>query len=268
MIIDTHCHYNLEPLYESWQKHWKKAQENDIVGSVVVGTSAETSKRSIEISESQPGLFAAVGVHPSEISQLNLGAIKELAKSDKVVAIGEIGLDYFRLKKSDRETRNQQRIGFRTQLELAVELNLPAIIHVRDQSKGAYWDVLDILKSTWKSGSPFILHCISGPAEYATEAIKLGAYIGVAGNVGYPNSGPIRELLAQVPKERILLETDAPFLPPQTHRGKTCEPWMIKETSWHLTHAIGITSEEIIANTTKIFPQFQPYQANPVTIKK
>ncbi|PIY80777.1 MAG: hypothetical protein COY80_01150 [Candidatus Pacebacteria bacterium CG_4_10_14_0_8_um_filter_42_14] len=266
MIIDTHCHYNLEPLYENWQKHWKKAQENGIIGSVVVGTGVETSKKAIAISEAQPALFAAVGVHPSEISELNLGAIKELAKSDQVIAIGEIGLDYFRLKKSDRETRLRQREGFRAQLELAAKLNLPAIIHVRDQSKGAYWDVLDILKSTWKSDSPFILHCISGPLEYVTEAIKLGAYIGVAGNAGYPNSGAIRELITQVPKERLLLETDAPFLPPQAHRGKSCEPRMIKETAWHLTHAVEISTEEIITNTNQIFPQFQPFQANPVTI--
>lgn len=267
MIIDTHCHYNLEPLYDNWQKHWKKAHENDIVGSVVVGTSAETSKRAIEISESQPELLAAVGVHPSEISELDLNVIKTLAKSEQVVAIGEIGLDYFRLKKSDRETRGKQREGFRAQLELAAELNLPAIIHVRDQNKGAYWDVLDILRSVWKSGSPFILHCISGPSEYVDEAIKLGAYIGVAGNAGYPNSSELRKLISQVPKERLLLETDAPFLPPQAHRGKPCEPWMIKETDWHLTHTLEISSEKLVENTCNIFPQFKPYQANPVTIQ-
>jgi len=266
MIIDTHCHYNLGPLYENWQKHWTKAQENGVLGSIVVGTDKETSEKAIKISDAQPELFAAVGVHPSEIGELNIDSIRTLAKSDRVIAIGEIGLDYFRLKKSDRETRLRQREGFRAQLKLALELNLPAIIHVRDQTKGAYWDVLDILRSVWKTGSPFILHCISGPSEYVEEAIKLGAYIGVAGNAGYPNSSDLRKLISQVPKERLLLETDAPFLPPQAHRGKPCEPWMIKETDWHLTHALEISSEELVENTCSIFPQFKPYQANPVTM--
>ncbi len=254
MIIDTHCHYNLDPLYQDWQRHWQNAQSYGVTASVVVGTDLETSTRAIEIAAHESGLTATVGIHPNATQnpkQEVLELTKLLNQHPEIVAIGEVGLDYFRLPKSKTERtklRELQQQSLRLQLELANQRDLPVILHVRDRlipeepSHGnAYWDTLEVLRE--QLPKLFVLHCISGPTSYLQAMLELGAYVGVAANVTYPTANYLRELLKLVPHDRLVLETDAPFLPPQSHRGQVCEPWMIAETAAYAKNALKITLE-------------------------
>lgn len=284
MIIDTHCHYNLEPLdngQDSWKHHWQQAQENGITHSVVVGTGLATSHRAVEIATSEPHLLAAVGIHPSEYQEMlnendtvdttkliseHIQELEKLTSSTKVAAIGESGLDYFRLPEDLKQRQliiETQRQAFKSHLNLALKTELPIIIHVRDRSiptervdGNAYWDVIFILEGTLeKHGSlpPFILHCISGPLTYLETALKLGAYIGVAGNVTYKNADHIRSLVTLTPLSKLVLETDAPYLPPHPHRGQACEPWMVRLTAEFLENELGISRDVLSRNAQQIF---------------
>jgi TatD DNase family protein len=286
MIIDTHCHYNLEPLYSDeqkdldvWKKHWRKAQENGVEKSIVVGTHLQTSVLALEMATQEKNLFATIGTHPYiyaepeiiqkiETQQLDdcladlhtdIEKLSQL-KSDKLVAIGEVGLDYFHLnqqKSLSDETKTKvkelQKVAFKKHIELAQEKNLPLILHVRDQGEEAYLDVLRCLKETDYSGK-LILHCVSGPEEYVKQAIEMGAYVGVAGNVTYKSADHIRALVKLAPIDRVLLETDAPYLPPQEFRGQVCEPWMISLTAQFIEKELGILLPQVQENTYRLFP--------------
>lgn len=259
MIVDTHCHYNLEPLFDSWEEHWLKAQAVGVITSVVVGTDVDSSSRAIELAKQNPHFVATVGFHPNffrtQEQLAELSKLDALIRNESVVAVGEIGLDYFRLSDSatDGEIKELQKQAFREQLEIAAKHSLPVCIHVRDKQEQAYFDVLEILSSVERGKVPFILHCISGPIAYMQKALELGAYIGVAGNSTYPKSEAIKNAITLAPIDRILLETDAPFLPPQTHRGQVCEPYMIAETAARLFSEKSITADQILSNTQAAF---------------
>lgn len=266
-IFDTHCHYNLEPLLDSWPQHWDKAQTAGVSDTVIVGVNVESSIQAITLAATHPHIYAAVGIHPSEWQEHpNLSLAKEmrvisdLAPHEKVVAVGETGIDYYRLSKDNEQVMHQQQDSLRAHLTLAQELELPTIIHVRDietpetpTPRNAYWDTLHILKEMIQPNQRFILHCISGPKQYLTTALELGAYVGVAANITYKNAHLLRELVQLVPKDRLLLETDAPFLPPQTFRGKGCEPWMITETEAYLRDIMHIDTNQCFLNAQKLF---------------
>jgi TatD DNase family protein len=287
MIVDTHCHYNLEPIFaakegsrEIWREHWQAAQEIGVLSSLVVGTSVNSSSRAVNIAKNEEKLFASVGVHPYRVTEF-LGKrlyvdwiqqelddyeeqIFDLASKDKVLAIGEIGLDYFRLPEIV-EVREQiietQKQLFRSQLQIAKKLSLPVILHVRDKNipeeaeeNNAYWDTLKIIGYYLDEQHPIILHCASGPLEYIKQFLKRNCYIGVAGNVTYPSATHIREIVKLAPKDRILLETDAPYLPPQDYRGKSCEPKMIVQTATYLDSELRLSREQILNNTKLILP--------------
>lgn len=262
-IIDTHCHYNLEPLWPEWQKHWVSAQASGVTHSVVVGTNVTTSRQALEIAASEANLRVAVGIHPSEYQeqletpatfdnqQVSLTEIDTLASQAKVVAIGETGLDYFRLP-DDQALQTQikaaQQAAFEGHLVLAKKHDLPVIVHVRDVGEAAYWDVLALLKKHSLT-QPFILHCVSGPIEYVKQALDLGAYLGLAGNLTYKTADHLRSIAKIAPADRLLLETDAPFLPPVPHRGQTCEPWMIAKTALFLQTELGLNLDQLHANS-------------------
>jgi TatD DNase family protein len=276
MLFDTHCHYNLDPLKTAWEKHWALAQEHGVTGSVVVGTDHDSSRLACAIAEQTPGLFSSVGTHPSTYHSLVQDWLKGLGNSqeelesivasdiqrsrelisESVVAIGEVGLDYFRLPKESKErslTITLQQEAVAAYIQLAQELELPLIFHVRDSESSAYFDLLDILKLYLQPKQRFVLHCISGSKEYLLEALSLGAYIGIAGNVTYKTADLIRELVTLAPPNRILLETDAPFLPPQNFRGQTNEPWMISETAKFLHSTLGINTKLCYENALEFY---------------
>lgn len=246
-ILDTHCHYNLEPIFSSWERQWQMAREHGVIQSIIPGVDLETSLRAVEISRQQGDgtLRALVGVHPGSVRELGsqvpletvLHRLEELLSHTEVVGVGEIGLDYFRLSSENEPEREQQRQWLRAQLELAQRFSAPVALHVRDKewpeepTRGnAYWDVLSLLQECHFSQET-VLHCVSGPRKYVQNMIDRGAYVSFAANITYPSAQPIRDLLAFVPRSKILCETDAPYLPPQEFRGKTCEPWMIQETA-------------------------------------
>jgi len=239
MIFDTHCHYNLDPLYQDWQKHWQKAQAHGVQKTIVVGTNLESSRRAIEITAQEPNLMAAIGIHPSEKNLADQTRRLEELISEEVVAIGETGLDYFRLDRNLPEfetTIQAQKLAFINHIKLANQHQLDLIIHVRDKKTpetptpgNAYWDTIQILENH-PSQQKFTLHCVSGPTSYIKKAIQLGAYFGIAGNITYKNADHLRDLVRIIPSEKRVLETDAPYLAPQKYRGQVCEPWMIVET--------------------------------------
>lgn len=315
-IIDTHCHYNMEPISNDVPAHWKKAQENGVEKTITVGADLETSKKALKISEEFSEIYASIGLHPEicneaideflvgdkysqgesrserrcpgvqeEIDKFVNNSLHNLSKilldtqttknnlenKSKLVAIGEIGLDYYRLKikglKRDLVVEMQKKL-FRKQLEIAFQNDLVAIIHVRDQGdrlkNNAYNDVLNILKivineTKIPKKTKFVLHCASGSLAYIQEAIILGAYIGVAGNITYDNAQNLREIVKITPKNRLLLETDAPYLVPKSmqtlikDKDQFCEPYMIKATANYLQLNMGLNLDIIRVNTNKLF---------------
>lgn len=285
MIIDTHVHYNLEPLAANWQSHWQKAHEHGVEKAIIVGSNFEDSNTAINIASNEPNLFAAIGLHPDNYSdpkaihnwlregKLNLDEatgdletdIFELDLIDdnkKVVAIGEIGLDYYWLKDQDPQQvefiKKVQQKALIKQLELAQKRQLPVIIHCRDKETpekptmgNAYWDLLEIIKNF--SSLSFTLHCVSGPLQYIKQMNNLGAYMGFDGNITYPNALQIRSIFALCPPEKRLLETDAPYLPPQQHRGKMCEPWMISLTAEYIQTNLDQSIAQLGQNSVNLF---------------
>lgn len=282
-IIDTHCHYNLEPLYSGqafcfkikekdpvlkmcWQNHWQKAQREGIVKSIVVGPGIKSSQKAIEIAEAATNLYAAVGIHPERANKIDdiQNALKELttlAKNKKVVAIGETGLDCFYLNSEDSneisQVKQKQKELFIGQINLANELNLPLILHVRDKTAEAYLTALDIIEQHWQFKNSLIFHCVSGPLNYIQKALQMkNSYFGFDGNLTFKKADDIREIFTLVQKtdaKKILLETDAPYLAPEPCRGKICEPWMIKLIAEYAKNKLGANLEEIYQNSLNAF---------------
>ena len=245
LIFDTHCHYNLEPLYSGqafcfkvkekdpilqmhWQNHWQKSKKEGIAKSIVVGPGIKSSKKAIEIAEAETNLYAAVGIHPERANKINdiQNALEELAilaKSKKVVAIGETGLDCFYLDSENPDKilqiKQKQKELFVGQINLANELNLPLILHVRDKTEEAYLETLEIIEQYWQFKKSLIFHCVSGPEIYIKKALNLNnSYFGFDGNLTFKKAGDIRAIFSLVQKtdsSKILLETDAPYLAPE-----------------------------------------------------
>lgn len=291
MIVDTHCHYNLSPLSDDVKKFWQEAKDDDIEAAINVGTDLKTSQSALSLATKYPEMYASIGLHPGnfqkifdqncspencsqeEIYQLVDKQIENFVKilddqisikNSKLLAIGEIGLDYFRLKNKGvkREAvEEMQKLAFESQLKMARDNHLVAVIHVRDQKdrleNNAYYDTLEILKkvSTQRAENnlKFVLHCVSGPQDYIDEAVKLGGYIGIGGNITYENAQDLRTIVNSTPKDRHLLETDAPYLVPRGCKGDFCEPKMIKTTGEFLEQEMGLNLDIIRDNTRNLF---------------
>jgi len=216
MIIDTHIHL-YDPKYrEDLKEIIRKAQENGIVKMVVVGFDEESSRAAIELSQRFDFLFAAVGLHPEEVQNnrdADLHWLKIMATAPKVVAIGEIGLDYY----WDKTYQKEQIAYFQKQMVMASDLNLPVLVHSREASA----DTFEILKNRIGRG---VLHCYSGSLEMAREFVKLGYYLGIGGVVTFKNSKEIKRVVTEIPLEHLLTETDGPYLAPAPYRGKLNKP--------------------------------------------
>lgn len=258
-IIDTHCHYNMAPLADHWQEHWHKAQDHGVVASVVIGVDIKTSNLALEMAKTEPGFFATVGAHPTDAQGVTVEELEAVGRAwaqEDFIAVGETGLDYYRLNPESENfaaLTNQQKAVFRWHLRFAQQHNKPLVLHVRDKNERAYWEALEILKTEYSGNKPFVLHCASGPLDYIRQAVEMGGYIGFDGNITYPNAQDIRDLVKSVPADRLLIETDAPFLAPQTHRGKTCEPWMIADTARYAETELGFNLDQIFENSQKFF---------------
>lgn len=240
MIFDTHAHYTDEQFSQDLDQLLIGMNKDGGVSEIITcGTDIESSKQCIALAEKYPFVYAAVGYHPEELTRIDVDipALQSLV-CERVVAIGEIGLDYY----WNKENKEKQKLGFIAQLNLAKDLNLPVIIHDRD----AHGDTLEILKAHPQKG---VLHCFSGSVEMAREIIKLGMYIGVGGVVTFKNAKNLPDFINSVPMDRILLETDAPYLAPEPMRGKRNDSSLIPYMAEKIGDIKGISKEEVLKIT-------------------
>ncbi|WP_010236070.1 TatD family hydrolase [Clostridium arbusti] len=214
MIFDSHAHYDDEAFNEDREQVIKELRENEIIGVLNCGASLEGARDSVKLSDKYDFFYAAVGIHPEFAHIINedvIGELRSLAKNQKVRAIGEIGLDYHYEENPPREV---QKKAFIKQMQLAEELNLPVVIHNRE----AHADTLEIIKQFPKVHG--VVHCFSGSLEMARECIKLGYYIGFTGVVTFKNARKTVEVAREIPLDKMLLETDCPYMAPEPNRGK------------------------------------------------
>ncbi|MBO5372773.1 MAG: TatD family hydrolase [Lachnospiraceae bacterium] len=242
MIFETHAHYDDERFDEDRDTLLEELLAGNICNIINVGAALKGVADSIALAEKYEKIYAAAGVHPSEIAELDeekFQWLKEQAKHEKVVAIGEIGLDYYWDK--EPEIKQNQREWFARQMELARELHLPVIIHSRDAAE----DTMKVMKEVCAQEIPGVVHCYSYSPEMAKEFIKMGYYIGVGGVVTFKNAKKLKETVEQIPLEKILLETDAPYMAPEPHRGKRNESSYLSFVAAQIAALKGITVEEV-----------------------
>lgn len=246
MIVDTHAHLTFPELREDLEAVLARAREAGVGAIITVGTDPADSRAAVELASGTEGVWATVGVHPHDAAALSEAVLDDLAAlavSPKVVAWGEIGLDYYR----DRSPRQDQRRWFRAQVARARELSLPLVIHDRE----AHADTLEILKAEAGGGLRGVFHCFSGDAAFADEVLALGFQLSIPGTVTYPKNEELRRVVARVPLERCLLETDCPFLAPQPRRGKRNEPGLIVHTARTVAEIKGLEVADVARITTR-----------------
>jgi TatD DNase family protein len=254
MLIDSHCHLNFNAFDQDRAQVIARAKAEGIVAFINPGTNLDDSRQVVALTGEFPELYAAVGVHPNDAATFDeaaLAQLRELAARPKVMAIGEIGLDYY----WDEAPRPVQRRVFEQQLTLAREIGKPVIIHQRDSAA----DTMDVLRQ-WAAGGGhpqdgyhpgLVLHSFSGDQAMAEEAIELGFYIGVSGPVTFKNARELPDIVASLPPERLLVETDAPFLAPHPFRGKRNEPARVKLIAERVAELQGQTLDEMSRRLTE-----------------
>ncbi|MBE6043933.1 TatD family hydrolase [Clostridium thermopalmarium] len=222
MIFDSHAHYDDDSFDEDREKVIEEIHNNGVIAVLNCGASFQGAKDSVKLAEKYDFFYAAVGIHPEnayELTDETLKEIREMTKNPKVKAIGEIGLDYYW---EENPPKDVQKEVFRKQMALAKDLGLPVVIHDRE----AHGDTLEIMKEFPEVKG--VVHCFSGSVEFARECLKLGYYIGFTGVITFKNAKKIIEVAKEVPMDRILVETDAPYMAPTPHRGKRNQSDYIK----------------------------------------
>jgi TatD DNase family protein len=246
LIVDTHAHLTLEGLREDRAAVLARAREAGVGAIITVGIDPDDSRAAVALARETDGVWATVGVHPHDVTELSdatLDDLAELARAEEVVAWGEIGLDHYR----NRSPREVQRKWFREQLERARQLELPVVIHDRD----AHAETLEVLREVADSGLRGVFHCFSGDRALAREVLGLGFHLSVPGPVTYPKNDELRRVVAEMPLERLLLETDCPFLAPQPVRGKRNEPAHIVHVAAAVAQVRGLAPADVARITTR-----------------
>ncbi|CBI41165.1 hypothetical protein B425_0065 [Bacillus amyloliquefaciens] len=246
MLFDTHAHLNAEQFDTDLEEVIARAKAEKVERIVVVGFDKPTITRAMELIEEYHFIYAAIGWHPVDaidMTEEDLTWIKELSSHEKVVAIGEMGLDYH----WDKSPKDIQKEVFRKQIALAKEVNLPIIIHNRDATE----DVVTILKEEGAEEVGGIMHCFTGSAEVARQCMDMNFYISFGGPVTFKNAKKPKEVAKEIPNDRLLIETDCPFLTPHPFRGKRNEPSYVKYVAEQLAELKGLTYEEIASITTE-----------------
>lgn len=247
-LTDSHAHLDDESFDADREELINSLYDNDVDTVLNPGADLKTSQNAVKLAEKYPFIYAAVGCHPHDSKMMDDNAMnlfREMANNKKVIAIGEIGLDYY-YDNSDRET---QRKWFREQIRLAKELDLPYIVHDRD----AHEDVFKIMKEEHYSGTRGILHCYSSSAEMAKEFMKMGFYISLGGPVTFKKSKTPKLVAYEVPFDRLLIETDSPYLTPEPFRGKRNEPKYVKYVAEEIAAIRNVTAEEVAERTSMNF---------------
>jgi TatD DNase family protein len=247
MLIDSHAHIQLDRFDADREAVLERAQEAGVHAILVIGFDLETSRGAIELAEKYDQIYATVGMHPHDARDLDdetVRIFRDLTTHPKVVALGEMGLDYYR----DLSPRPVQQEAFERQLDLAEELNLPIVIHNRE----AYHDILPILGAR-RGKIRGVMHCFSGDVEIMHQSLTLGFYIGIGGPVTYRRSDALQGVAREVPADALLVETDCPWLAPQFRRGKRNEPAYVRATAEKIAGLRGISLEAIGEMTTQNF---------------
>lgn len=243
MIFESHAHYDAHQFDEDREELLRSMQENGVGTIINVCADWDSVTEVVEMVQEYPFMYAAVGLHPDEVGDLDdkrFKFLKSQCQNEKVVAIGEIGLDYY----WDNESHDVQKHWFVRQLELARELDLPVIIHSRDAAD----DTFKIMKEHGQ-GLRGVIHCFSYSKELAEEYVKMGFHIGIGGVVTFKNGKKLKEVAEVVPLERILLETDCPYLAPEPYRGKRNSSLYIPHIAQAIANIKGLTYEEVVAQT-------------------
>lgn len=249
MIIDTHCHLDFNEFNEDFNNVLLNAKNNNILGMQTICTKIDEFSKILEITKNHTNIWCSVGTHPHNAGlekNITKENIIELCNNEKVIGIGETGLDYF----YENSSKNEQFNSFLKHIEVARETNLPIIIHARDADN----DIIDILTSEYKKG-PFtgVIHCFTASHALAEAALNIDFFISFSGIITFKNANEIRNSCKKIPIEKILVETDAPFLAPVPYRGKRNEPSYIMETIKKVSEIKNISIEEAINITTNNF---------------
>jgi len=242
MIFETHAHYDDDRFNADRDELLRRLPEEGVGVVINSGASVESTRDTIRLAKEYPHVYAAVGVHPSEIEELDEDFIqwmKERASEEKTVAIGEIGLDYYWDK--EPEVQERQRYWFGRQIELAREMKLPIIVHSRDAAA----DTMQVMKEHHAEEIPGVIHCYSYSKEMANEFIKMGYYIGVGGVVTFKNAKKLKETVEAIPLEKILVETDCPYMAPEPHRGKRNSSLYLPYVVEEIARIKGVSTEEV-----------------------
>jgi len=285
MLTDSHCHLQFNGYNNNREEVIKRCLEKGMLLNIV-GTQAETSERAVELAEKYDGFYATIGLHPVHITSTEVDEeeshfktreekfdkekYRELAGNKKVVAIGECGIDLFHIPKDIdvKEVIEKQKQEFIKQIELAQELDLALVVHIRNSDDSslpnAYDEVLNIFElRTMNYELKTVIHCYAGTPEQAQKFLDLGFYLGFTGIITFParktNPKPTEDLLKTVkltPMDKLLIETDAPYLAPQKYRGKQCEPWMVEEVAGKIAEIKGLDVNEVKAKTGNNFKRF------------
>lgn len=263
MLIDSHCHLDFPDFAEERAAIVARAQAAGVGRMVTISTRVKRFQQILEIAENFDDVYCSVGTHPhnaAEELEVTTDELVRLATHPKVVAIGEAGLDYF----YDKAPRDAQAQGFRTHIAAARQTGLPLVIHSRDADD----DMAAIIEDeTAKGAFPFILHCFSSGRRLAEIGVALGGYVSFSGILTFKNSTELRAIAADVPRDRLLVETDAPYLAPIPFRGKRNEPALVVNTARVLAETIGVSEAEIAAITTdnclRLFSRMPPLPAGP-----
>lgn len=257
MLIDSHAHLDMEDFQQDLPMVLNRAIQGGVCQVITIGIDLASSKKALDIAKAHHFVFATVGCHPHNADRLengDLDRMAELAAGSKVVGWGEIGLDFHR----NHSSREGQMRAFEAQLEIAAHLDLPVVIHDRD----AHDEVLAMLQSMGKSRPRGVIHCFSGDYALAEAFMELGYYISIPGTVTFPKAHAVKEAAARIPLDRLLVETDAPFLAPAPKRGKRNEPALVYYTAKEIANLRDTSFDEVArrtaANTRMLFAMPEP----------
>ena len=249
MLIDSHCHLEYKGLVEDQAGVLSRARDAGVGGFLNISTRQREWDQVISTAMREPDIWASVGIHPHEADDhADLGEAVLLAATEhpRVIAIGETGLDYY----YDHSDRSTQRALFRTHIAVARQTGLPLIIHTRDAEE----DTAAIIADEMAQGAfPALIHCFTASADFGRKMLELGLTISISGIVTFKNAKDLQEVAASLPEDRILVETDAPFLAPVPHRGRPCEPAFVADTARFVAQLRGVVPEALAEQTTRNF---------------
>ena len=247
MFIDSHCHIDFPELADNIDSVWEKMRENQVDRCLCNTVNLEDFPRVLKLAEAHDNVFATVGVHPDyeDIEEPDVARLVQLANHPKIIGIGETGLDYYRLT-GDLEWQRQR---FRTHIRAAIKTRKPLIIHTRSAAE----DTLKIMREENAADIGGVMHCFTETLDIAEQAMAMNFYISISGIVTFKNAVQIKEVAQKIPLERLLIETDSPYLAPVPFRGKLNQPGYVKHVAEEIAKLRGVSVEEIAQQTTKNF---------------